>query len=161
MQGLSTPLVVAAAAFLLVVLWRVRPAMPFSPRRRASKQAIREAQARIETAPDAQARAMALCDAADMMASAVGGAANATGFYLRAMRTDPRSAVIVARAVAGMTARPRALESLLWRHLAQAPWTPESRDATRSVLDALRVLHEGPLKNTIRARALANARDAL
>ena len=161
MQGLSTPLVVAAAAFLLVVLWRVRPAMPFSPRRRASKQAIREAQARIETAPDAQARAMALCDAADVMASAVGGAANATGFYLRAMRTDPQSAVIVARAVAGMAARPRALESLLWRHLAQAPWTPESRDATRSVLDALRVLHEGPLKNAIRARALANARDAL
>ncbi len=161
MQGLSTPLVFAAAAFLLVVLWRVRPAMPFSPRRRASKEAIREAQARIESAPDAQARAMALCDAADAMAKAIGGAANATGFYLRAMRTDPRSAVIVARAVAGMAARPRALESLLWRHLAQAPWTPESRDATRSVLDALRVLHEGPLKNAIRARALANARDAL
>ena len=31
----------------------------------------------------------------------------------------------------------------------------------RSVLDALRVLHEGPLKNAIRARALSNARDAL
>ena len=58
-------------------------------------------------------------------------------------------------------ARPRALESLLWRHLAQAPWTTDSRDATRAVLDALRVLHEGPLKNAIRARALGNARDAL
>lgn len=77
------------------------------------------------------------------------------------MRTDPQSPAVVARAVAGLAARPRALESLLWRHLAQAPWTNDSRDATRSVLDALRVLHEGPLKNAIRARALGNARDAL
>ena len=77
------------------------------------------------------------------------------------MRTDPQSAGVVGRAVAGLAARPRALESLLWRHLAQAPWTRESREATRTVLDALRMLHEGPLKNAIRARALGNARDAL
>jgi hypothetical protein len=161
MQGLSTPLVAAAAAFLLVVLWRVRPALPFSPRRRASKQALREAKARIEASPSPQARALALCDAADIMARSVGGAQSAIGLYLRAMRTDPQSAVVVGRAVAGMASRPRALESLLWRHLAQAPWSRESRDATRSVLDALRVLHEGPIKNAIRARALGNARDAL
>ena len=95
------------------------------------------------------------------MVHGVGGASNATGLYLRAMRTDPRSAIVVGRAVAGLAARPRALESLLWRHLAQAPWTSDSRDATTAVLDALRVLHEGPLKNAIRARAFGNARDAL
>jgi hypothetical protein len=161
MQGLSTPLVAAAAAFLLVVLWRVRPALPFGSRRRASKQALREAKARIEAAPNPQARALALCDAADLMVRGVGGASSATGLYLRAMRTDPQSAAVVDRAVAGLAARPRALESLLWRHLAQAPWTHDSRDATRSVLDALRLLHEGPLKNAVRARALGNARDAI
>jgi hypothetical protein len=161
MQALSTPLVAAAAAFLVVVLWRVRPAMPFGPRRRASREALREAQSRIEASATPAARALALCDAADLLTRGVGGASSATGFYLRAMRTDPQSAAVVGRAVAGLAARPRALESLLWRHLAQAPWTPESREATRTVLDALRMLHEGPLKNAIRARALGNARDAL
>jgi hypothetical protein len=104
---------------------------------------------------------MALCDAADIMVRGVGGASSGAGLYLRAMRTDPQSAAVVGRAVAGLSARPRALESLLWRHLAQAPWTTDSRDATKTVLDALRILHEGPLKNAIRARALGNARDAL
>ncbi len=162
MVGLSTPLVVAAAAFLLVLLWRVRPAFPlgFGPRRRASREALREVE-KIEASADPQARARALCDAADLMASGVGGASSATGLYLRAMRTDPRSAEVVDRAVAGMQARPRALESLLWRHLGQAPWTSDSHEATRRALDSLRVLYEGPLRNAVRARALANARDAL
>jgi hypothetical protein len=161
MQGLSTPLVAAAAAFLVVVLWRVRPALPFGQGRRASREALREARGRIEASPTPQARALALCDAADLMSRGVGGASSATGLYLRAMRTDPQSAAVVGRAVTGLAARPRALESLLWRHLAQAPWTSDSREATKAVLDALRVLHEGPLKNAIRARALGNARDAL
>jgi hypothetical protein len=161
MQGLSTPLVAAAAAFLLVVLWRVRPAIPFGPRRRASRQALREARARIEASTNPQARALALCDAADLRARAVGGVSSATGLYLRALRTDPHSAAIVVRTAAGLAGRPRSLESLLWRHLAQGPWTPASREAMRAALDALRVLHEGPLKNATRARALGHARDSL
>jgi hypothetical protein len=40
------------------------------------------------------------------------------------------------------------------------PWT-ESREATQAALDALRALYEGPLRNPTRARAMANARDAL
>lgn len=159
MQGLSTPLVAAAAAFLLVVLWRVRPALPWTSRRRASREALREARMRIESAADPKARALALCDAGDVMAGSSGSAAS--GLFLKAMRADPNSADVVGRAVTGLVRRPRALESLLWRHLAQAPLTSESREATRAVLDALRVLHEGPLKNSIRARAIANVRDAL
>jgi hypothetical protein len=160
---LSTPLVVAAAAFLFVLLWRVRPALPWAwgPRREETRKALREAQLRIESTTDPSARARALCDAADVMARGVRGATSATGLYLRALRTDPKSAEIVARAAAGLAARPRALESLLWRHLGQAPWTSDSREATRLALDTLRVLYEGPLKNSVRARALANARDAL
>jgi len=161
MQGLSTPLVVAAAAFLLIMLWRVRPALPWGDRRRASREALREARARIESSPDPAARALALCDAADLMAAGVVGASGASGLYQRALRTDPRSAEVVARAVKGLSNRPRALESLLWRHLGQGPLTPDTREATLAVLDALRVLHEGPLKNSIRARALANVRNAL
>ena len=161
MQGLSTPLVAAAAAFLLLVLWRVRPALPWGERQRASREALREARARIESSADPRARALALCDAADVMAGSVAAVSGASGLYQRAMRSDPHSAAVVGRAVAGLRGRPRALESLLWRHLAQTPLTSESREAARAVLDALRLLHEGPLKNAVRARALANVRDAL
>jgi hypothetical protein len=161
MQGLPTPLAIAAAAFLLVMLWRVRPALPWGDRRRASREALRKARARIEASPDPAARALALCDAADLMARGVTGGSGAVGLYQRAMRTDPKSTEVIGRAVAGLGHRPRALESLLWRHLAQGPLTPDSREATRAVLDALRTLHEGPLKNAVRARALANLHDAI
>lgn len=161
MDGLSPPLALAAGAFFVVLLWRVRPALPWNPRKRALKESLKEARSRIESAPTPQARALALCDVADIMAHSVGGASNASGLYMRAMRTDPGSTEVVGRAIAGLSARPRALELLLWRHLAQAPWSGESREATRAVLDALRVLHEGPLKNAVRARALGHARDAL
>src|ERR1035438_2940539 len=133
MQGLSTPLVVAAASFLLIMLRRGRPALRGGGRRRASREALREARARIELAPDPAARALALCDAADLMASAVAGASGASGLYQRAMRTDPKSAVSVGRAVAGLANRPRALESLLWRPLAQGAFTADSREATHAV----------------------------
>jgi hypothetical protein len=59
-----------------------------------------------------------------------------------------------------MAHRPRALEKLLWRRLAAAPWG-ETREATAASLDALRVLYEGPRKNAVFAKAVAHARDAL
>ena len=162
MQGLSTPLVAAAAAFLLVMLWRVRPALPFGPRRRAIRQALREAKARIEAVRLPRRRARSPSATRPTSWSAASAARRAPSASTCApCGPIPSPAVVVGRAVAGMSSRPRALESLLWRHLAQAPWTSDSRDATRTVLDALRVLHEGPLKNAIRARALGNARDAL
>jgi hypothetical protein len=161
MQDWSTPLVLATAAFLMLVVWRVRPALPWSPNRRASRDALRTARALIESASDDPARALALCDAADVVAKRVVGSANATGLFLRALRADPRSVEVVRRAVVGLAKRPRALESLLWRHLGVAAWTGASRPAVRASLDALRVLYEGRLRNTARARALAHARDAL
>jgi hypothetical protein len=82
------------------------------------------------------------------------------GLYVRALRADPSSVRIVERAVAGLAKRPRALEKVLWRHLATAPWTA-TREATVASLDALRVLYEGPLRSALRAKAFANARDAV
>jgi hypothetical protein len=155
MQGLSTPLVVAAAAFLLVMVWRVRPVFP--GRRRTSRAALKEAKARVEAAADPAARAIALCDAADLTL----GTSAASGLYQRALRSDPRSAAVVARAVTGLARRPRALESLLWRHLAQGPIDPDGKEAARAVLEALRELNEGPLDSVVRARAFAHLRDAI
>ena len=159
MQTWSTPLILATAAFLAVLVWRVRPAI--GPRRRASREALREARTRIDSAADEPSRAVALCDAADVLAKGLGGGANATGLYMRAIRSDPRSADVVRRAAEGLARRPRALESLLWRHLASVPWTGPSRDAVRTSLEALRALYDRPLRNPIRARAVGNALDCL
>jgi len=143
------------------MVWRVRPAVGWGRRQRASHAEIRAARSRIAEAPDPSSRAMALCDAADLLAKTVGGAPSAFALYLRAIRTDPRSTEIIRRTAAGLASRPRQLESFLWRHLAIAPWAGESREAARASLDALRALYAGPLRNSTRARALANARDAL
>lgn len=161
MQDWSLPLVLATAAFLMLVVWRVRPALPWSPSRHASREALRAALSVVESATDDEARALALCDAADLVGKRVVASANATGLFLRAVRTDPKSVEVVRRAVAGLANRPRALESLLWRHLGATSWTGASRPAVRASLDALRVLYEGRLRSTARARALARARDAL
>jgi len=122
MQDRSVPLILAAAAFLAVLLWRVRPALSWK-QQRASRAALRET--------------------------------------LQSLRSDGRSVELVARAVAGLAGRPRRLEAVLWRHLAAVPWTGDSAEAARASLDALRALYEGPLRNAVRARALAHACDAL
>jgi hypothetical protein len=154
-QDWSIPLVLAAAAFLVAVLWRFRPAIGLGREGGASKEARREALGRVEAARNDAERALLLCEAAAQL-----GTAGALGMYQRALRADPASADVVARVVAGMSHRPRRLESLLWRHLSSASWT-ETREATRAVLDALRALYDGPLKNAVRAKAMANARDSL
>jgi hypothetical protein len=155
MQGLSPPLLVAVALFLLAVLWRVRPALGFGHRPGVSRHAFKAQLERAEAAKDDHEKALALCDAADLLA-----ARGARGLYLRAMRADPTSVQVVQRAVTGLAKRPRALEAVLWRHLGAGPWTP-SRDATVAALDALRVLYEGPLRNAVRAKVFAHARDAM
>jgi len=153
LQDWSIPLVVATAVFLAFLLWRIRPFVGGSGGG-AGREALRAAQDRVEAAKTEPERALALCDAAELMR-----AGEARGMYLRAMRADPASADVVARAVAGLTRRPRALESLLWRYLASRPWT-DAKDATRAALDALRSLYEGPLKSAVKAKAMAHARDA-
>src|SRR5580700_1550162 len=57
MQDRSIPLILATAAFLGVLLWRVRPALSWR-QRRASREALREARSRIDSAIDEPARAL-------------------------------------------------------------------------------------------------------
>ena len=159
MQDWHIPLIVATTIFLAFFLWRFRPAV-FSLERAGSREALREAQSRIEEAKDDVARALALADAGDA-AAASGRATSAIGFYLRAMRTNPTSAEIVDRASMGLHRRPRALESLLWRRLAAEAWSGESRHAARAALKHLSNLYAGPLRNAPRAKALENAVEAI
>jgi hypothetical protein len=160
MQKSFVPLIAAAGAFLLVLLWRVRPLGLWTTKHHASRQALREAQQRIEVARDDVGRAAALCDAADILSRQVGGQLRAKSLYLRATRTDPKSVDVIKRAMVGLARRPRALESLLWRRLATVAWN-QAPEATAATLDALRGLYDGPLRNAIRARAIQNALDAL
>jgi hypothetical protein len=152
-QDWSAPLIVAAVAFLLVLLWRVRPVVGWT-KAAGGREAMKAAMARVATAPDDAARAVALCDAAELSVT------RSRALFLQAVRADPKSAAVVGRAVAHLSRRPRALEALLWRHLGSVAWT-ESREATRASLDALRVLYEGRLRNAVRAKAMVHARDAL
>jgi hypothetical protein len=155
MEGSTLPLVVAAGVFFATVVWRVRPAIGFGRRPGVSKAVVRSHLARAEGAKDEHERALALCDAGDLMA-----AGGARGLYLRALRADPMSVKVVERTVAGLAKRPRTLESVLWRHLSVSPWT-SARDATVASLDALRSLYEGPLRKSVRAKFFAHARDAV
>jgi hypothetical protein len=155
MHDWSLPLVLAAVAFLVALLWRVRPAM--GGRRRGTRAALQQAQERIESAPDDAARAQALCDAGDIVAAAVGGGAGAAAFYLRALRCDPASPGIVRRVAEGLERRPRTLEATLWRHLAATPWSGPTGASVRAALECLRDVYDGRLRSTFRARAVANA----
>jgi hypothetical protein len=155
MQGSTLPLVIAAGVFFAVLVWRVRPVIGFGRRPGVSKEAVRGHLARAEAAKDEHERALALCDAADLFT-----AGGARGLYLRALRADPASLQVVQRTVTGLAKRPRALEHVLWRHLSQSPWK-DAREATVASLDALRVLYEGPLRKSLRAKFFAHARDAM
>ena len=159
MQDWHLPLIIAAGVFLAFILWRVRPAV-FTRESFENRAALREAQRRIEEAKDDKSRALALCDAGDA-AAGTGRATSAIGFFLRAMRADPRSAEIVDRAAKALERRPRALESLMWRRLGAEPWSGDARDAARAALTQLSALYAGPLRNTPRAKALEHALDAI
>jgi hypothetical protein len=153
------PLAIVASVFLLVVLWQNRPA--FVGTRPSLRVALKDARARIEGAKDEPSRALALCDAGDACALALGRANTAIGYYLRAMRCDPHSVAIVDRAALGLAKRPRALESLMWRRLGAEAWTDGTREPAMAALRQLVKLYEGRLRDPHRARAIEHALAAL
>jgi hypothetical protein len=156
----NLPLLISAGVFVVFLLWKVRPS--FGARRDGSvRAALREAKKRVAEAKSDEERARALCDAADACAAGIAGAGSAVGYYLRAMRVNPRSAELVDRASKGLARRPRALESLLWRRLGAERWAGGGEAASRAALRQLAALYGGPLRNPSRARAMEFALEAL
>ena len=153
------PLVVMAAVFGAFLMFKFRPS--FSRPSRQGGATLREAKARIETATTDDARAAALCDAADICALSLGRGTAAIGYYLRAMRIQPGDASIIERAAIGFARRPRALEALLWRRLGADAWVGSGRDAARAAATQLAHLYAGPLRSPSRARALEHAASLL
>jgi hypothetical protein len=152
----NVPLVVASAVFVLFLLWKLRPRMGGGGGE-GRGAALRAARARATAAKNDEERALALCDAGDAAASGLAGSESAIGYYLRAMRASPHSADLVARAARGLTRKPRALESLLWRRLGAEPWVGGGEVAAKVALQELARLYAGPLRNAARARAMENA----
>jgi len=125
MTAPSIALLAAVAAFLVALVWQVRPAL-----------------LRRDGADGTRGR-------------------GAMAAHLRAVRDEPASVQAVEQAVAALSRRPRALEVVLWRHLAAGPWDSR-REAVVASLDALRSLYEGRrLRNQVRARAIAYARESI
>lgn len=147
------PLLVSAIAFAVFLVFKMRPALGEDGR--ASAAALKEAKQRIEAAKEDAEKAKALCDAGDACAT-LGRANAAVGFYLRAFKTDPRSQELVERAATALARRPRAVEKLMWRHLAAEPWTGPGRPAALAALKALAAVY-GRRPNHPRAKALAHA----
>jgi hypothetical protein len=152
------PLLVSALVFAAFLIFRMRPAV--TPGARASAAALTEAKRRIEAARNETARAMALADAADACAS-LGRTNSAVGFYLRALRSDPRSTEIIQRASNGLARRPNSLELLMWRHLAAHPWEGENRKAAVAALRVLGKVYGKRRRHHVRAQAIMHALAAL
>jgi hypothetical protein len=152
------PLIVSAVVFAAFLVFRMRPAV--TPRARASVATLTEAKKRVESSGDDSSRAVALADAADACA-ALGRTNSAVGYYLRALRSDPRSTRIVERASVALARRPRALEHLMWRHLAAHPWAGDHRDAALAALRALGSVYGTRRRHHVRAQAIEHALVAL
>lgn len=153
----QTPLLVSAIAFAAFMVFKMRPAI--GDEGRAKVAALKEAKQRIEAAKEDADKARALCDAGDACA-ALGRANTAVGFYLRAFRADPRSMELVDRASTALARRPRAVEKLMWRRLAAAPWTGSGRPSALAALKALSAVY-ARRPNHPRAKALEHAVAAL
>ncbi len=155
-------LLVASGASLAYLVWRFR----FSPGHSdadvgLSKQERATLDAKANAEPTPAGRARVFADAADSFSGSIGRKRVAGPLYLRAMKADPTSVELVERTAAGLARRPRNLEAVLWRRLAASPWSDDTRVATLAALDHLSRLYQGPLHDSLRARALDHARKAL
>jgi hypothetical protein len=148
----TVALLVMAIAFLGLVVARTWPRMS-KKRNVPLGVALKAARASIESAKTDEAKADALCDAADACALAFGRSEAAASYYLRAMRLLPGSAALVERACKGLQHRPRTLESLLWRKLG-AEHT--SRETTVAALKGLAAVYAQRPRHAVRARAVDN-----
>jgi hypothetical protein len=139
---------VAAVAFLLVLLWRVRPA--FSDEE--SEAPVRG----LDTAKSDAERVTLLAEAGEGFAKKLGGARRASACFSRAMRLAPDSRDLVVRASAALSRSPKVLESLLWRRLGSGTWAGEERVVAEAALGELVKIYDASSRTRPRARALEN-----
>jgi len=144
-------IVAFAVLFLGFLLLKMRP---LRAQRRMPLE-VRRARERARMAGTPRARAEALCDAAVLSARKAGRWTAAAGLFLRAMRADPTWAGPVQTAIRTLhKRRPRLLETMLWRRLAQLPWDEAHREAVHAAGAGLKALYRHEIKDTAKARFL-------
>lgn len=144
---------VAAVAFLLVLLWRVRPA--FSDEE--SEAPVRG----LDTAKSDGERVDLLAAAGEGFARKLGGARKASACFSRAMRLAPESRELVVRASSALSRSPKVLESLLWRRLGSGTWAGNERLVAEAALAELVKIYDASSRTRPRARALENVLSGL
>jgi hypothetical protein len=144
-------IVAFAVLFLGFLLLKMRP---LRVQRRMPIE-VRRARERARMAGTPRARAEALCDAAVLSARKAGRWTAAAGLFLRAMRADPTWAGPVQLAIRTLhKRRPRLLETMLWRRLAQLPWDEPHREAVHAAGTGLKALYRHELRDSAKARFL-------
>lgn len=137
---------VAAIAFLLVLLWRFRPEL--------SSDDARPPVRGLDAAKTDAERVDILVTAGERYAQRMGGARKASACFTRATRIAPESADLVARAARALKRHPRVLETFLWRRLGAGPWVGHERDVAKVALAALVPVYDASSRTRPRARAL-------
>lgn len=153
-------MVVAAVVFGLFVFYRFRPLLGGRAGGPVAVE-LKEARARLSKASTDAEKTEALAAAGDACAKTVGLGSAASSYYLRAMRLSPTSDALVERAAAGLSRRPRTLETLMWRRLGAEPWTGESANATKAALKQLIAIYTQKRRSALRARMAERALEAM
>ena len=144
----------AAIVFALYLFWKLRPAMGVDDALELRRRADTTLAASLALLPNDAARVTMLCDEAERLASAMGRRRRAAMLFARAMRLAPADATIVARATKALLKKPRLLESLLWKRLAQAPGGVADKAAVEATLDALAQAYGKMPRRGMRQRAM-------
>ncbi len=144
---------VAAVAFLLVVLWRFRPEL--------SNEEIEPPVVGLDAAKTDPERVTILFDAGERFAQRLGGARKAAACFTRAMRLGPPAPELITRAARALDRHPKLLETLLWRRLGAGPWEGVEREVARTALAELVTLYDAASRTRHRARALEQVLAAL
>jgi hypothetical protein len=144
---------VAAIAFLLVLLWRFRPEL--------SSEDARPPVRGLDAAKTDAERVDILVTAGERYALRMGGARKASACFTRATRIAPESADLVARAARALQRHPRIVETFLWRRLGAGPWVGPERDVAKVALAALVTVYDASSRTRPRARALEQVLAAL
>lgn len=151
------PLLISAVVFAAFLIFKMRPTWSSDGREAAGL--LKEAEKRVADAKDDTARAQALADAGDACAKLHRTNA-AVNFYAKALKAMPSKA-IVDRASTSLSRRPLAIEKLMWRHLANGPWTGPAREPALAALSALIHVYDRSPSRSPRARAIEHALSAL
>jgi hypothetical protein len=144
--------IIVGIVALLVLAYLVYRVWPTSDRAPAMAPEARAARDRARNASTPAERALALCDAAELALHGKARWTSAVGLFLRAWKADPTAVEPVARAIAALRRkRPRVLERMLWRRLANLPWDDAHRAVVRTVAGGLGHLYEHERRDGVHA----------